>query len=186
MHSAAPVTIAMETINLAERYDAPPKEWEAVRASLDAGVTQEPGSGGPDRHTCWLTTINPDGSPHVTGIGALWRDGSFWFETGQRTRKGRNLARDPRCALAVATRGFDLVVEGTAAIVTDPTVVAELARQWAEGGWPAEVDETGVAITASYSAQSAGAPPWHVYRMASLSACALQTEEPYGATRWRF
>jgi len=24
----------------------------------------------------------------VTGIGALWMDGAFWFETGERTRKG--------------------------------------------------------------------------------------------------
>lgn len=31
----------------------------------------ESGSGGPDRHTYWLTTINPDGSLHVAGVGAL-------------------------------------------------------------------------------------------------------------------
>jgi hypothetical protein len=29
----------------------------------------------PPPHTCWLATINADGSPHVTGIGALWTDG---------------------------------------------------------------------------------------------------------------
>jgi hypothetical protein len=45
------------------------------------------GTGSPDRRTCWLATSNPDGSPHVTGIGALRADGSFWFETGQGTRK---------------------------------------------------------------------------------------------------
>jgi Pyridoxamine 5'-phosphate oxidase len=39
------------------------------------------------------------GSPHVTGIDALWHEGSFWFETGRGTRKARNLARDPRCTL---------------------------------------------------------------------------------------
>jgi hypothetical protein len=61
-----------------------------------------------------LTTINADGSPHVTGVGALWVHGSFWFETGERTRKGRNLARDPRCALSIAAQEFGLVVEGTA------------------------------------------------------------------------
>jgi hypothetical protein len=61
-----------------------------------------------------LATIDRDGSPHVTGIGAEWVDGTFWFETGEGTRKARNLARDPRCTLSVATHGFDLVVEGVA------------------------------------------------------------------------
>ena len=87
----------MDATNLADLYHLPPLDWTRIQARLDAGITQAPGSGGPDRHTCWLTTLNPDGSPHVTGIGALWADGTYWFETGERTRKGRNLARDPRC-----------------------------------------------------------------------------------------
>lgn len=175
----------METHNLAQLYGAPSMEWEAIRSRLDAGFEQAPGTSGPGRHTCWLTTINSDGSPHVTGVGANWVDGCFWFETGRRTRKGRNVERDPRCALAVALHEFDLVVEGDASIVTDPPVVARLAKIWADGGWPAEVDESGTAITAPYSAQSAGKPPWHVYRIDIRSAYAVQTVEPYGATRWR-
>ena len=102
----------MEATNLAELYQTPLLDWGAIERRLDAGVSQVPGTGGPDRHTCWLATINADGSPHVTGVGALWADGCFWFETGQGTRKGRNLARDPRCTLSLATREFDLVVDG--------------------------------------------------------------------------
>ena len=63
--------------------------------------------------------INAEGSPHVTGVGALWVDGTFWFVTGERTRKGRNLARDPRCTIAVSMRESDLVVEGDAQRITD-------------------------------------------------------------------
>src|SRR3954468_3932210 len=110
----------MEAKNLADLYGTPLLDWARIQARLDDGIDQAPGAGGPDRHTCWLATINPDGSPHVTGIGALWVDGAFWFETGGTTRKGRNLARDPRCTLSVATKEFDLVVDGTAARVTDP------------------------------------------------------------------
>ncbi|MBB5912813.1 PPOX class probable F420-dependent enzyme [Nocardia transvalensis] len=176
----------METINLAEQYDTEAMSWSEVLARLDAGVEQEPGGGGPDRHTCWLTTLNPDGSPHVTGIGALWVDGTFWFETGMRTRKGRNIARDPRCAVSLAVREFDVVVEGSAELVTDPATVADMAARWAAGGWPARVDDTGLALTAEYSAQSAGRPPWHVYRVNPSAATALATVEPFGATRWRF
>ena len=120
-------------------------------------MAQAPGTGGPDRHTCWLATINADGSPHVTGIGALWVDGAFWFETGETSRKGRNLARDPRCTLSVATHDFDLVVEGEASRVTDPPTVADMAQRWAAEGWPARVDDTGTAITAGVQ-RSLGGP----------------------------
>jgi hypothetical protein len=122
----------------------------------------------------------------VTGVGALWHDGAFWFEAGDGTRKARNVARDPRCAVSVAMDELDLVVEGEARQVTDRATVAELAARWAAGGWPARVDETGRALTADYSAPSAGPPPWFVYRVTPRSATAVATVEPGGATRWRF
>jgi PPOX class probable F420-dependent enzyme len=176
----------METINLAELYQTPPLSWDGIEARLTAGLTQAPGSQGPDRHTCWLATINQDGSPHVTGVGALWADGCFWFETGRQTRKGSNIARDPRCSLSVAAREFDLVVEGSAELVTEPGRVADMAARWAAEGWPCRVDETGTALTADFSAPSAGPPPWHVYRIIPRTATAVSTVEPGGATRWRF
>jgi len=176
----------MKATNLADLYQTPLLDWARIEDRLRAGVSQAPDTGGPNRHTCWLATTNPDGSPHVTGIGALWAEGCFWFETGQATRKGRNLARDPRCALSVATQEFDLVVEGAATLVTDAAVVAEMAERWVAQGWPARVDATGLALTAEYSAPSAGPPPWHVYRLAPRTATAVATVTPGGATRWRF
>jgi PPOX class probable F420-dependent enzyme len=178
--------MVMEATNLAELYQTPLLDWTRIETRLQAGVSQAPGTGGPDRHTCWLATINPDGSPHVTGIGALWGDRCFWFETGKGTCKGRNLARDPRCTLSVATQEFDLVVEGEAALVTDTATVASLAARWAAEGWPTRVDDTGLALTAEYSAPSAGPPPWHVYRLMPRTATAVGTVAPGGATRWRF
>jgi Pyridoxamine 5'-phosphate oxidase len=176
----------MDATNLADLYDLPLLDWFQIESRLYEGIPQAPGSGGPDRHTCWLTTINADGSPHVTGIGATWVDGSFWFETGARTRKGRNLARDPRCVLSVATHEFDLVVEGIASKVTDPEIVEAMAARWAAEGWPARVDDSGQALTADYSAPSAGPPPWFVYRITAQKATALGTIAPGGATSWRF
>ena len=175
----------MEASNLAGLYHLPLMDWAPVEARLDRGISQAPGAGGPERHTCWLATIDPDGSPHVTGIGALWVDGAFWFETGDRTRKAKNLARDPRCSISVAVQEFDLVLEGTAARITDRTTVAAMAERWAEH-WPCRVDETGQAITAEFSAPSAGPPPWFVYRVTPRAVTVLGTVEPGGATRWRF
>jgi PPOX class probable F420-dependent enzyme len=176
----------MQATNLADLYHLPLLDWSRIADRLGRGVSQAPGTGGPDRHTCWLATINPDGSPHVTGVGGLWVAGAFWFQTGRGTRKGRNLARDPRCTLSVSTREFDLVVEGTAHVVTDPAAVGDLAARWAADGWPARVDESGVAVTAEFSAPSAGRPPWFVYRLTPYAATALETVEPGGATRWAF
>jgi hypothetical protein len=184
--STSPETAPSDAKNLADLYDLPLLDWDSVANRLEEGVSQAPGTGGPDRHTCWLATINPDGSPHVTGVGALWVDGAFWFESGEGTRKGRNLANDPRCTLSLATYAFDLVVEGTAEQVRDTGTVASMAARWNAQGWPARVDESGVALTAEFSAPSAGPPPWAVYRITLDRATAVRTVEPGGATRWWF
>jgi PPOX class probable F420-dependent enzyme len=176
----------VEAKNLADLYHLPLLEWGVIESRLGEDIPQAPGTVGPDRHTCWLATINPDGSPHVTAVGALWVDGAFWFETGEHSRKGRNLARDPRCTLTISTHEFDLAVDGEATKVTDPATVAAMAERWAAEGWPARVDDSGVALTADYSAPSAGPPPWVVYRLTPRQATALATTEPGGATRWTF
>ena len=64
-------------------------------------------------------------------------------------------------------------MEGEAAVVTDPATVARMAARWAAGGWPARADDTGLALTAEFSAPSAGPPPWHVYRLTPRAATAL-------------
>jgi hypothetical protein len=69
-------------------------------------------------------------------------------------------------------------------MVTDPTTVAAMAGHWASAGWPARVDDSGTALTAEFSAPSAGPPPWFVYRTTACTATALETIEPGGATRW--
>ena len=175
----------MDAKNLGEEEGLPLIEWSRVDAELEQRLDdRDPGA--PDRPTCWLTTINADGSPHVTSVGALWHSGSFWFQTGERTRKARNVARNPRCAMSVATRGLDVVVEGEAHRVTDPGLVSEAASLWAQGGWPARPDESGTAITAAFNAPSVGPPPWFVYRLTPRAATAVSAVEPSGSTRWRF
>ena len=176
----------METKNLADLYQLPALDWADCEAALAAGYSQAPDTGGPNRHSTWLATIDADGSPHVNGIGSLWLDGAFYFETGRTSRKGRNLARDPRCTISLAMDTFDLVVEGDAELVTDPAVVADIAARYAAEGWPAEVDESGTALTAPFSAPSAGSPPWHVYRVVPRTATVVSTVEPGGATSWTF
>jgi Pyridoxamine 5'-phosphate oxidase len=164
-------------------YGAPPIEWARVRAVLDGRLTQAPGSGGPQRHTVWLATTNPDGSPHVMAVGVVRCGGSWYFTSGPATRKSRNLGRDPRCVVSVATHPFDLVIEGAAERVTSISELSSVAEAFARDGWPCEV--AGDALTAEYSAQSAGPGPWHVYRVEPSTVFALGTSEPFGATKFQ-
>jgi hypothetical protein len=151
---------------------------------LDAGSAPAPDAA--NSRTTWLSTVNEDGSPHVTAVGALWVDGAFWFQTGTGTRKGRNVARDPRCSIAVSIRDADVVIEGDATRVTEPGAVARIAKAWADSGWPAEPDDSGPGITAPFNAPSQGPPPWNVYRIEPRSAIVVLATEPGGLTRFRF
>jgi hypothetical protein len=174
----------MDIKNLGEADGLPPVDWAAIREKLDAGSAPAP-----DAHnarTTWLTTINADGSPHVTPVGAIWLDGAFWFQTGAGTRKSRNVERDPRCSVAVSIRDADVVVEGQATRVIDPRDVARAAKAWADGGWPAEPDQSGSGITAPFNAPSQGPPPWNVYRIEPRSAVVALGAEPGGLTRFGF
>ncbi|MCU1600749.1 MAG: pyridoxamine 5-phosphate oxidase-related FMN-binding protein [Frankiales bacterium] len=176
----------METKDLSGANHLPTLEWSDVEQVLGSGFTQAPGAGGPSRHTCWLATVNPDGSPHVTGVGSLWLDGTFWFVSGDGTRKGRNLARDPRCSISVGVADYDVVVEGTAERVTDPAVVAARVRDYNDDGWPCFVDESGIGIDAPFMAASAGPAPGYFHRLDVRSATAMLCVEPGGVTRWDF
>jgi hypothetical protein len=164
-------------------YGAPAIQWARVKAVLDSQLTQAPDTGGPQRHTAWLTTTNSDGSPHVMPLGVVVCNGSWYFTSGPASRKSRNLARDGRCVVSVATDPFDLVIEGAAERVAGVSELACVADAFAGSGWPAEV--AGDALTAEYSAPSAGPAPWYVYRLKPSTVFAFGTSEPFGATKFQ-
>jgi hypothetical protein len=79
----------------------------------------------------WLSTVRPDGRPHVTPLLSVWLDDALYFCTGPTERKARNLLRNPHCVLttgcATLGEGLDLVVEGDAARVTDDARLVRIA-----------------------------------------------------------
>jgi Pyridoxamine 5'-phosphate oxidase len=164
-----------ETTNL-DRYGFPALPWSRPIEALSGPPAAD--------YTFFLSTIHPDNRPHSAGIGALWLDDALFFTSGPGTRKARNLAANPTCTISVRHKGIDLVFEGAATRVTDGSTLERVAARFREGGWPAEVE--GDAVTAPFSAPSAGPPPWHVYRFTFDTAFGVATAEPYGATRWRF
>jgi hypothetical protein len=134
--------------------------------------------------TFFLATVRPSGRPHSAGVGAVWVDDALYFTSGPGTLKSRNLAANPACNLSVRLRGIDLVLEGEAHRVTDSSTLERLAAVYRSGGWPASVE--GDALTAPYSAPSAGPPPWYLYCLTLNTAIGVTTAEPHGATRWDF
>jgi pyridoxine/pyridoxamine 5'-phosphate oxidase len=160
-------------------YGHDPIPWSRALQQLEA-QSREEGRG----RTCWLATAAPDGTPHLAAVGGLWDNDQFYFTSGPRTRKSRNIADNPSCAVSVSLDDIDVVVEGAARKVTDMPTLERVANSYASLGWPARASDG--AITAEFSAPSAGRGPWDLYALTPTAAVGVATKEPHGASRWRF
>jgi pyridoxine/pyridoxamine 5'-phosphate oxidase len=104
--------------------DATPTPWEAGREQVLAA------------DTFWLSTVRPDGRPHVTPLIAVWHADAIWFTTGADERKARNLAENASCILTTGRSdlvegGLDVVLEGAAEQVTDDAELQPIAQAFA-------------------------------------------------------
>jgi hypothetical protein len=166
----------VSTRNL-DTYGFDPLPWSRAR---DVLTRDTPGAD----LTFFVSTVRPDGRPHSAGVGAVWLADVLYFTSGPGTVKSRNLAAAPACTVSVRLAGIDLVLDGEAHRVTDPSTLERVAALYREGGWQARVE--GDAFTAPFSAPSAGPPPWYLYRFTARIAVGVATAEPHGATRWTF
>src|ERR1035438_9573672 len=118
---------------LDQRYsdpDAPATGWEETRRLLEAAELS------------WVSTVRPDGRPHVTPLVAVWVNDALYFHTGSKEQKFANLRANPHVVLTPGCNrwdeGIDVVVEGKAVHVSDEkelTSVAEaFAAKW-DGRW---------------------------------------------------
>lgn len=89
-----------------------------------------------ERHLATLTTLRPDGSPHVVAVGFTWdpEAGLARVITFAPSRKARNLRAAPgaRAAVSQVDGGRWLTLEGPAVVTDDPERVAEGVRRYAE------------------------------------------------------
>jgi PPOX class probable F420-dependent enzyme len=87
-------------------------------------------------HLATLTTLRPDGSPHVVAVGFTWdaEAGLARVITFAPSRKARNLVAAPgsRAAVCQVDGGRWLTLEGPARVTDDPVRVAEGVRRYAE------------------------------------------------------
>ena len=132
----------------------------------------------------WLATARPDGRPHVMPVLDVWVDGALCFSAGEASRKGKNLARDPRCVVTVGSGALDLVLEGEAVKVSDRVTLHRVAEAYASKyAW--RVTVRGGAFYAD-GAPTAGPPPYAVYEATPTTVFGFATDGTFRSTRWRF
>lgn len=155
--------------------DAVPTGWAQGRGDLQ------------DAQVYWLSTVRPDGRPHVTPLLGVWLDGALYFCTSANERKAKNLAQNPRCILTTGCNtlddGIDVVVEGEATKVSDEAELRSVADTYEskygshftapEGTWFG----LGDAIRGGDVL---------VYRVAPSTAFGFGKGSQFSQTRWQF
>ena len=86
-----------------------------------------------ERHLATLTTLRPDGTPHVAPIGFSWdaEAGLVRIISFAAARKVRNLAGGGRAVVCQVDGGRWLSFEGPATVTGDPGRVAEAVARYA-------------------------------------------------------
>jgi hypothetical protein len=139
-------------VDYANYPNASPLEWSEVVKLL-------PNANG----TRWLSTVSGEGQVHTTPIGAFFVNGTYYFSSGQGTRKRANLYQNPSCTISINVGDYDIVAEGTAAITRDEAKVRQFAAFCQSVGWP--VEARGGTLEAPYHAPTTGPAPYDVYEM---------------------
>jgi F420H(2)-dependent biliverdin reductase len=89
-----------------------------------------------ERYHATLTTLRPDGTPHVTPVGFTWDPdtGLARVISFAGARKVRNVEARPggRAVLCQVDRRRWLSIEGAASVSREPDAVAEAVRRYAE------------------------------------------------------
>ena len=85
------------------------------------------------RHLATLTTLRPDGSPHVTPVGFTWdaETATARVITSRGSRKTRNAAAGGLAALCQVDGRWWLSLEGTTRVLDAPDEVADAESRYA-------------------------------------------------------
>ncbi|MGA5301046.1 pyridoxamine 5'-phosphate oxidase family protein [Nucisporomicrobium flavum] len=135
-----------------------------------------------DSEMFWLSTVRPDGRPHVTPLPAVWWEGVLHFCTGDQEQKSANLVRNPAVVLTTGVNrlreGVDVIVEGTAVRVTDRHRLTALAGLWkSKLDWDYEVGSDAFRDPDGRTGWVFGVAPAKVLSFG---------KSPYTQTRYRF
>ena len=152
--------------------EAAPRPWTEALARLE------------NAEIFWLSTVRPDGRPHVTPLIAVWLAEALWFCTGAYERKAKNLAHNPRCVLTtgcnILGEGLDVIVEGDAVNVRDDAQlrrVADAYRAKYGSDWAFTVRDGAFHLQGNTAL---------VFKVAPSTAFSFGKGGPFSQTRYRF
>lgn len=150
--------------------DAVPTAWPDVLAQLESAEIY------------WISTVRPDGRPHVTPMIAAWLDDVLYFSTGPTERKAKNLAHNPHCVVTTGcnaiTGGLDITLEGSAVPERDETVLQRIADRYAEKyDWHFTVQD------GAFLGEGGGKADAYAVQVHTVFAFAKG--KTFGQTRWR-
>jgi len=86
-----------------------------------------------ERHLATLTTLRPDGSPHVVAIAFTFDPGTATARviTNGSSRKARNLSAGGLAVLCQVEGRHWLTLEGRGVVLTDPALVRDAEERYA-------------------------------------------------------
>jgi nitroimidazol reductase NimA-like FMN-containing flavoprotein (pyridoxamine 5'-phosphate oxidase superfamily) len=170
------MAIQTPAAELAPRFSSPnanPVAWAEARQRLE------------DAEVYWLSTVRPDGRPHVTPLIAVWLDGALYFCTGADERKAKNLSRNLDVVITTGCNtlheGLDVVVEGDAVQVRNEGKLQLVADAYVSKYG----EEWRFTVRAGAFLNPEGGEAL-VYEVRPKTAFGFGKGEPYSQTRWRF
>jgi nitroimidazol reductase NimA-like FMN-containing flavoprotein (pyridoxamine 5'-phosphate oxidase superfamily) len=134
----------------------------------------------------WLTTVRPEGRPHVTPLIGVWADGAMYFCTGPDERKAKNLVRNRHCLLTTGSNGldgFDVVVEGQAVTCDDEAELRNVADTYEAKYGAHFTAPDGTWFGMGDMIRERKIP---LYRVAPDTVFGFGKGDPFSQTRWSF
>ncbi|SRR5579871_607999 len=81
-------------------------------------------------HNYWLTTTRPGGAPHIMPVWGVWLDGAWYCSAGDKSRKARNLAKNPSCVVCNDNAAEAVILEGVARQLADSEIPGQVAAEY--------------------------------------------------------
>ena len=87
-------------------------------------------------HNYLVTTVRPDGAPHVMPVWGVWLDGAWYFSTSESSRKSRNLEQNANCVVCNDNVEESVILEGSARRLKDDDIPKQAFVDYkAKYGW---------------------------------------------------
>ena len=112
-----------------------------------------PPQGGVEAPVLWLSSIRPDGRPHLVAAWFVWDGDALVIFSKPNAQKVRNVRHDPHVTVAIGGRGPGLeseLIDGEARLLLSPTPFQRLLLARKYGTWLARLGLTVDRFWATY------------------------------------